>query len=864
MSKTNVRLNYSLNAVPLLIEESITIPVSSLYRLQEIPNNITLYSPLYPNPVIYNFTEVTGVNPTTHQFRVDYAKGFITFSTADVGLIVNITYYGIGTSWLAEDGIDTIMRQLTLNPVEDNIVIVAPDGNNAIDSGKTFSTDIALGTSDDLISTQKAIRTNILEPNITDFTYAPHNHSNASQGGALSTIVPFPTLVTTITDFGNVLDSNYEQNTTVGQHFKVDMANDKKITYDAFSTTGVPLNDYCIGGGFGVANCSVQAGGTDGGGTYPDVNYFNGSTWRTGTAMNGPNETSGCGTFYGGLSGGNDAGYTEKFNGNSWSNYPACIGGSHINFVGKMNDALAFSWYYLILGQANTLRFNGATWYYINYLNHRKTDATGFGKANSAIEAGGFDSGADETSLAYSEYCNGLYWTVTANLLNALSGGNGTGTFYNGGIIDGQNNSSVYFTYIQKFNGLIYSVGADAIQERTYGGRAGTGSSFTIWNGYKGAGVYSQTAEKYLGTIPFTLDSYLIGETYFRKATDEFFTEAEKTDIQMISNADINTGVSNIDRADIVDMDLLDYVDDGVWSLTGQSMNTPSMNLAGSGIMNNALSIGGYDGVVNQECELFDGATWNNKAVYPIDAKWLMAFGKASATIAMGGVDGSDTILNTSYLFNGTSWSAPSAMLFTLAYSGAFGIQNSGVVTGGTDNYGAYGGSASNKTIVLDGNTWSLSGILNQSREYFGACGKRYSGFVATGGCTDYMSSAIYSSSEKFNGSVWSISSNILSDRMYLSMTGETNNALLFGGYIITGPSYYSDSFKFNGNNWYVAGNMNSNTYSHAGAGVGNAIISIGGVSDGVPNYITDTEKYTSAKSSIPNMMFDLKYTMVQ
>ena len=105
MTAINARIDYDGNWIVNHLHESVTIPVSLVYRLAELPNNTTLYNASGANIQIDGYTEVSGVGiePAINQFKVHYQFGYIKFNASNAGSIITVNYDGLGTVLLAED-----------------------------------------------------------------------------------------------------------------------------------------------------------------------------------------------------------------------------------------------------------------------------------------------------------------------------------------------------------------------------------------------------------------------------------------------------------------------------------------------------------------------------------------------------------------------------------------------------------------------------------------------------------------------------------------------------------------------------------------------------------------------------------------
>lgn len=238
--------------------------------------------------------------------------------------------------------------------------------------------------------------------------------------------------------------------------------------------------------------------------------------------------------------------------------------------------------------------------------------------------------------------------------------------------------------------------------------------------------------------------------------------------------------------------------DGSVW-VYKENMNIGREYFSMVGYTNSALAIAGNFIRKTNSTEKYNGTVWTNSVNLNTTRRYgHIACGVINNAIVVGGNDGIVTIPNeldiktdSTELFNGSVWSNSVRMNIGRIYHSGCGSSNSVLVTGG-DSYNEYNMSS---VEYFNGNTWVNKSNILYGRGYHCSCGVSDNAIIIGGGSTHYISDV-----EIYDGSVWIKSS---STGNYVSMNnnavGDSNNALVTGGLSEnTGAELYiNNGFKY-------------------------------------------------------------------
>jgi hypothetical protein len=222
----------------------------------------------------------------------------------------------------------------------------------------------------------------------------------------------------------------------------------------------------------------------------------------------------------------------------------------------------------------------------------------------------------------------------------------------------------------------------------------------------------------------------------------------------------------------------------GAWS-SGGNLNTSRWEMAGSGIQNTALAIGGKaSGSESAATEKYNGTSWTSTGNLNTARRALGAAGTQTATIAFGGyaVPGQSTSTET---FNGTSWSP-----VTSVPTGGYGMVGCGTQTAAL---AVSGQPSPTSTQVWNGSSWTSGGSLNTGRYSSALVGITTAALI-------YGGSGPSAATEKYNGTAWTSVNSLNTSRVNLFGFGTQSLAIAAGG--STGPAVTGATESWNGTSW--------------------------------------------------------------
>tara|TARA_R110000803_G_scaffold28876_1_gene66371 strand:+ start:235 stop:1113 length:879 start_codon:yes stop_codon:yes gene_type:complete len=205
---------------------------------------------------------------------------------------------------------------------------------------------------------------------------------------------------------------------------------------------------------------------------------------------------------------------------------------------------------------------------------------------------------------------------------------------------------------------------------------------------------------------------------------------------------------------------------------------------------------------------------------------WTAGFGTTGAAVSAGG-----SFLPTLSLgmtcteeYNGTSWNSGTSVPTSVRGAGTGNSSYSGFIVtdaGGSTSPGLYCGC----TFEYNGSSWSQTNQLNIPRAYSGLGGSQNSGFAVGGygspannpGC---RTSDAGDCTEEYNGTSWSNSGALPTQRRGMVATGTVNSGLASQGEGFPSPSLDYVTYLYNGSSWSTGPNS-ALPGSSFGAGIG-------------------------------------------
>ena len=232
----------------------------------------------------------------------------------------------------------------------------------------------------------------------------------------------------------------------------------------------------------------------------------------------------------------------------------------------------------------------------------------------------------------------------------------------------------------------------------------------------------------------------------------------------------------------------------GTWS-SGGDLNTARIASTGtSSSSTNSIIGGGYylPPTVNRSVtEAYDGTSWSELSDHPISIVYGNGLGVKTAAL-IAGIDVSAAPTNSqTYIFDGSSWSAPGASLNTFKFfSATGGTTTAGIISGGNTP------PANATTETWNGSSWTETTDLNTAKTNLGGGTGTSTALMAVGGTPATI--------EVYDGSSWTEIAEMNTSRSNTSKGGTVTAAIVTNGY--AGPNYPAQTELYDGTSWTEVG----------------------------------------------------------
>ena len=227
--------------------------------------------------------------------------------------------------------------------------------------------------------------------------------------------------------------------------------------------------------------------------------------------------------------------------------------------------------------------------------------------------------------------------------------------------------------------------------------------------------------------------------------------------------------------------------------------------------------------------------TWTAKTGLSSARGFCAGAGTSTAALVFGGVQGgSATRLNSTEVWNNTSWSAGGNLTAGKSAMGSAGTTSDAICVTGTTTTGI------NVTEKYNGSSWSTSGTFAQTQFHNSVVGSG-SAALSMGAWNNSFTPQTFCA--VFNGSTWSnAAANLPVGKAAGVAAGTTTAALYMSG---TGAATDGATYSFNGSTWSTVTTQTILVYFNAGGGASNtAALVFGGRVSGNPS--TSTQSYNS------------------
>ena len=232
----------------------------------------------------------------------------------------------------------------------------------------------------------------------------------------------------------------------------------------------------------------------------------------------------------------------------------------------------------------------------------------------------------------------------------------------------------------------------------------------------------------------------------------------------------------------------------------------------------------------------YDGSSWTAGGAINTTRFDGAGFGASNtaALIASGGASPGSSRKTEVESYNGTAWTEV-ADVNTKGY----GLRGVGISTAGL-KFGGYDGSFTVNAETWDGSSWTEVGNLNTASTNKAGVGIQTAALAATG---EYDTpDAITTNVEQWNGSAWTEIADVNTGRSYAAGSGTSTDGIIFGGTVPNGDK----TEAWDGSSWTEVADLSTARIGGHGspAGTGSVALYAGG---GTPGGTTATEEWNKA-----------------
>lgn len=211
------------------------------------------------------------------------------------------------------------------------------------------------------------------------------------------------------------------------------------------------------------------------------------------------------------------------------------------------------------------------------------------------------------------------------------------------------------------------------------------------------------------------------------------------------------------------------------WS-TQSNLNTNHIFPAGAGTSSDAVCLNGSNG---SACEKYNGTSWSLIANSPQSVVGQSAAGAGSSSVLAMCGSFTGPAVNNVYLYNGgsNSWSTLTGTSIARLFPSGDGIPTNAMCAGGIDN----SNTAVNSSETFNGTSWTTAGTFTTGRQGAGGAGSTGSSSLTFGG-SDNIGPNVFNSTEVYSSGSWSSGPTMNVARYYQGSCGNISDALSFGG----------------------------------------------------------------------------------
>jgi len=537
--------------------------------------------------------------------------------------------------------------------------------------------------------------------------------------------------------------------------------NFRSIVASSAWVSSVPLPETASnGGGAGIQTAALFFGGRSGGAQKSTTSEYNGLGYSAGGAMGtARNQMGTAGTQTAALAAtgiieGPSAipAQSEEYNGTAWtaggsaSTARFLCGGAGIQTAAIITGGRTPSY------TNATEEYDGSSWTSGGVLNRTATlGGTTTGSLTAAVAFGGSPpSPADATNDV--TFYDGTSWSEVNNtpigIKNGGSGGPQTSALYFGGTTP-PGNTNVATTVL--FDGTNFSTSANmgsSIYIQAPAANATNNKTALSMGGFVGGGSYTAATEEFTSSANvLTAAAWSSGGSLGTGRYQSNGQNVGTKDAGLMVGGQGSYPPSN----PAVTISNVEEYDGSSWSEVTNLPTTRAM-VGTVGTQTAAFLFGGYGkpgagpnpGPSSPNFDTtfnYDGSSWTSETAMPAAVAYLTGAGTQTAALSIGGYNA----LTACNEYDGSSWTGGGAMTTGRHNGSAFGIQTAAVIAGGAP------APAGTTTDVesYDGSSWTSAATLILAKEQGGTAGTQTDGLITLGNQPNPTNSAGY------NGTAW-------------------------------------------------------------------------------------------------------------
>jgi len=273
----------------------------------------------------------------------------------------------------------------------------------------------------------------------------------------------------------------------------------------------------------------------------------------------------------------------------------------------------------------------------------------------------------------------------------------------------------------------------------------------------------------------------------------------------------------------------------GTWSSGGNAANAQSSGF-GFGTLTAGVRAGGTQspGIPQSFVEHYDGTSWTAATAMPEGRQDGGEGGTQTAGIIFGGESPAPTGTRE---YDGSAWTSGGTYPITARGQAGFGIQTAAVGAGGKVNP-----PYSNVSAEYDGSSWTAGNPINSSRTGANGTGPSTAGIIVCG-----SDGSTTSHVESYDGTSWTTETNYPVTLRQAATFGDSSTSAVTAGGVGNGPfgsASVNLTNSYDGSAWTAQGTLASNETHMSDAGGSTSAWVQGGVAN-YPTYTSSSQEWT-------------------